>query len=146
MSNWNQSRNSSASLTLLCDENCQSLILVDCCDSILLPFCLYSPLHTYTQTSGCLVNRLIVCTGTDLRVIKRSHRCFPATLVSVACITHHDEQVQPSAPSSFPHGSTQGPPTFVMSIFTLLHITGIHKQVGLKIHRVHQKAWRELAK
>lgn len=96
---WNQSRKSSASLSLLCVKNCQSLILLDCCDSILLPFCLCSPLHIYTQISGFLVNRP-VCTGADLRVVKQGYKCCSVTLVSVARSTHHDKQMQP-APSSY---------------------------------------------
>ena len=95
---WNQSRKSSASSTLLCEENCQSLIFLGCCDSILLALSLCSPLHTHTQNRGFLVNRP-VCTGTDLWVIKWSHQCFPVTRVSVPRITRRDEQVKPSAPS-----------------------------------------------
>lgn len=77
--------------------------------------------------------------------IKQSHRCFPVTPVSM----HHTSWWASATFCTQPHGSTQGSqcfPTSPMSIFTLLHTMGIHKQIGLKIHRVHQKARRELAK
>lgn len=48
--NWNRSKGSSASLTLLWDKNCQSSILLDSYERTLLPFCPRSPLPMYTQT------------------------------------------------------------------------------------------------
>lgn len=99
------------------------------------------------QTSGVLVNKP-VSTGTDLRVIKWSHRCFPVTPVNVEPHTHHKEQVQPSAPSSYQ-------PWLCPALSRLPNLHNVHfcsftyhrhKQRDLKTHRVHQKAWGELAK
>lgn len=98
---WTQPRKGSASLSPLCVKNCLSLILLHCCASILLPFCLCSPLNTSTQSRRLLVNRP-VCSGADLRVVKQSHRCFSVTLVGVTCLTHHNRQVQPAPTSCHP--------------------------------------------
>lgn len=114
---WNQSRESSASLTLLCVKNSQSLILLDCCDSILLPFCLCSPLHTtqWVPVKGP------VCSGTDLRAMKQSHRCSSVTLVSVGCVRSQWARAArafflPAQPRRSP-----GFPTSAVTIFTFIH-------------------------
>lgn len=106
---WNQSRESSASLMLLCVKNCRSLILLDCCDSTLPPLCPCSSLHIYTQTNELPVNRP-VCTRTDLRVKKQSHRCFPVTCM------HHPSQWGITTCTfllpTHPHGFNQDSPGF----------------------------------
>lgn len=48
--NWNRSKESSASLTLSWDKNCQSSILLDSCEWTPLAFCSHSPLYKSTQT------------------------------------------------------------------------------------------------
>lgn len=105
MFSWNQSRKTSASLTHLGNENCRSLILLDCCARTLLPFCPCSPLHV-AHTNQWIPARRTLCTGTDLRVIKGSSSHFPVTAVSVSSIsTSKCNRLNPLLPSQ-PHGST----------------------------------------